>query len=115
MAHWAVAVQTPRASSHSHQLVRHQDRLRPCWCKKRGAQGVPGVSWRGLHKPLCQNKFLTPAGAMVPTASRRRLAPENCGDRDTSSPGEQISTTPILPGPPHYIAPMAPHCLGDSW
>lgn len=65
----------------------------------RGMMAHPGVSWRGLHKPLCQNKFLTPAGAMVHTASLRRLAPENCGDRSTRSPDEPSSR---FQQPPSY-------------
>lgn len=57
----------------------------------RGMMAHPGVSWRGLHKPLCQNKLLTPGGAMLHTASRRRLAPENCGNRISSSSCEPCS------------------------
>lgn len=36
--YWAGAVQSPRPFSHSHQLVRQQDRLRPHRYKSRGGQ-----------------------------------------------------------------------------
>lgn len=123
---------TPSPFTHSHQ-VGQQDRLRPCWCKRRGAEGQEPLAGARWHIQVCPAGIDTKPGARTSCSPQqeqwstrlhaggwhpRTVGTEGPG-APVSSPADSNNTHPARATPLHSTLSLPPSallssCLGDS-